>query len=65
MAFIRATLDPKTETVTVNGSTFEHPKWWWTQEGVSNTEGVWDDINNKFIPDGYFDRTTGHITPLE
>ena len=65
MAFIRATLDPETETVTVNGNTFEHPKWWRSQEGVSDTEGVWDNINNKFIPDGYYDQTTGYITPLE
>ena len=43
MAFIRATLDPSTETVTVNGNTFDHPKWWRSQIGVSDTEGVWDD----------------------
>ena len=32
-------------------------------EGISNTLGVWDNINNNFIPDGFYDKTTGWIWP--
>ena len=32
-------------------------------EGISDTLGVWDTKNNKFIPDGYFDINTGFLWP--
>ena len=34
-----------------------------TPEGISDTLGMWDNINNNFIPDGFYDKTTGWIWP--
>ena len=65
MAFIEATFDPNTETVMVNGQVYEQDKYWTTQFGVLDTVGLWDDENKNFIPDGFFDNKTGHITPIE
>ena len=61
MIFKRATFDPNTETAYVNGKTYPQEKYWKTQEGVSDTEGVWDTVVDDFIPDGFFDDLTGHI----
>jgi hypothetical protein len=61
MNFTRATYNPEEETVTVNGVISSYEKYWKTQAGVSDTEGEWDNDNNKFIPDGFFDETTGYI----
>tara|TARA_R100000234_G_scaffold70348_1_gene43187 strand:- start:43 stop:246 length:204 start_codon:yes stop_codon:yes gene_type:complete len=59
--FTIATYDTSTETVTVNGETFEFGKYWKSQEGVSDVEGFWDNDNKNFIPNGLFDETTGYI----
>lgn len=59
--FTRATYDVNTETVTVNGKTFDFGKYWKTQDGVLDSEGFWDNDNNNFIPDGLYDQTTGYI----
>ena len=59
--FTRATYDVNTETVTVNGKTFDFGKYWKTQDCVLDSEGFWDNDNNNFIPDGLYDQTTGYI----
>jgi len=65
MAFIRArynsgtvqSQDTSTELAT------NQTKYWVTEEGVSDTLGVWDDVNRRFIPDGWYDDTTGWLWP--
>ena len=61
MNFTRATYDVYTETVTVDGNTFEFGKYWHSSLGVTDSEGWWDNDNNNFIPDGFYDRDTGWI----
>jgi uncharacterized protein YuzE len=61
MIFKRATFDPDTETAYVNGKAYPQAKYWKTQEGVSDTDGVWDEILGDFIPDGFYDNLTGYI----
>jgi len=64
MAFIRArynsgivqSQDTSTELAT-------NQTRYWGGDGVSDTLGVWDDVNRKFIPDGWYDDTTGWIWP--
>ena len=65
MAFTRATYNSKTVTKVLDSSQLatNQEKYWNTEEGVSDTIGVWDDINNNFIPDGWYDKTTGWIWP--
>ena len=64
MNFTRATYNVYEESVTVNGNTFEFGKYWKSGCGVIDSEGWWDNDNNNFIPDGFYDRTTGFIEPL-
>jgi hypothetical protein len=67
MSFIRATYnsgtvqsqDTSTELAT------NQDKYWATEEGVSDTIGVWDDVNRRFIPDGWYDETTGWLWPVD
>ena len=59
--FTRATYDVNTETVTVDDKTFEFGKYWHSGQGVVDSEGYWDNDNNNFIPDGFYDKTTGYI----
>ena len=61
MNFTRATYDINTESVTVDGNTFEFGKYWHSGWGVIDSEGWWDNDNNNFIPDGFYDRATGWI----
>jgi len=65
MAFIRATYDSQIVTKVSDSSEIatNYSKWWPTEEGVSDTIGVWDNINNRFIPDGMYDDTTGWLWP--
>ena len=46
--FTKATYDVNTETVTVDGKTFEFGKYWKTQDGVLDSEGFLDNDNNNF-----------------
>ena len=67
MAFIRAAynnaivtkLDDSSELAT------NQNKYWISEEGVSDTIGVWDNVNNKFIPDGVYDEDTGWLWPAD
>ena len=61
MNFTRATYSVDEETVTVDGNTFEFGKYWHSGWGVIDSEGWWDNDNNNFIPDGFYDHTTGWI----
>ena len=65
MSFIRATYNSgsisKQSDSSILSSGYE--KYWKSENGVSDTIGVWDDTNNKFIPDGLNDRTTGWLWP--
>ena len=61
MIFKKATFDHNTETAYVDGKSYPQEKYWKTQEGVSDTEGVWDTVVYDFIPDCFFDDLTGHI----
>ena len=65
MAFIRATYNSETVTKVSDSSQLatNQTKWWPTEEGVSDTIGVWDDVNNQFIPDGMYDPLTGWFWP--
>jgi hypothetical protein len=45
----------------VDGKAYPQEKYWKSQEGVSDTEGVWDTVVDDFIPDGFFDDLTGFI----
>jgi len=65
MAFIRATYNLEIITKVSDSSEIatNQTKWWTTEDGVSDTIGVWDDVNNRFIPDGWYDATTGWIWP--
>tara|TARA_R110002072_G_C7928610_1_gene531506 strand:- start:690 stop:923 length:234 start_codon:yes stop_codon:yes gene_type:complete len=65
MAFIRATYNSKTVTNVLDSSRLatNQKKYWNTEKGVSDTIGVWDDINNNFIPDGWYDEITGWLWP--
>tara|TARA_R110000744_G_scaffold216711_1_gene335479 strand:- start:447 stop:680 length:234 start_codon:yes stop_codon:yes gene_type:complete len=65
MAFTRATYNSKTVTKVLDSSQLatNQEKYWNTEEGVSDTIGVWDDINNNFIPDGWYDETTCWLWP--
>jgi len=66
MAFIRATYS--SGTVQSQDTSIElatnQTKYWVTEEGVSDTIGVWDDVNRIFIPDGWYDETTGWLWPV-
>ena len=64
MNFTRATYNVDGETVTVDGNTFEFGKYWHSGWGVIDSEGWWDNDNNNFIPDGFYDYTTGWVEPL-
>lgn len=61
MRYIRATYSPEKETCLVNDVTHEQHKYWKTQDGVNDLEGVWDNEQNIFIPDGLFDDPTGYL----
>ncbi len=65
MAFIRATYNLETVTKVSDSSRLatNQIKYWDSEEGVSDTIGVWDSINNRFIPDGWYDETTGWLWP--
>ena len=65
MAFIRATYNSETVTKVSDSSQLatNQIKYWDSEEGVSDTIGVWDNINNCFIPDGWYDETTGWLWP--
>ncbi len=65
MAFIRATYNLEVVTKVSDSSeiAINQTKWWASEEGVSDTIGVWDDVNNRFIPDGWYDKTTGWLWP--
>jgi hypothetical protein len=60
--FTRATYNVNEETVTVNGNTFEHGKYWHSTICVDDTNGWWDNDHNRFIPDGFYEwEDTGWI----
>ena len=40
-------------------------KYWTTDEGINDSLGVWDDVNKKFIPDGWYDEDTGWLWPKD
>ena len=65
MAFIRATYDNEIVTRVDDSSQLatDQSKYWVTDDGVNDTLGVWDDVNNKFIPDGWYDELTGWLWP--
>lgn len=63
MAYIKATYNVDEETVTVNGTTFEHGKYWKTQDGVTDEQGVWDDVNEIYVPHGEYDKNSGWLWP--
>ncbi len=61
MNFTRATYDINTETVTVDGNTFEFGKYWKSDVWTIDSEGWWDNDNNNFIPDGFYDFKNNYI----
>lgn len=65
MAFTRATYNLGTILSKEDSSQLAvgQTKYWETEEGVSDTLGVWDSINQIFIPDGWYDHTTGWLWP--
>ena len=65
MAFIRASYNSETVTKVDDSSqlAINETKYWNTETGVSDTLGVWDNVNNKFIPDGWHDSITGWYWP--
>jgi len=65
MSYIRSTYNSGVVTSSLDSSELasSQNKYWSTQDGVSNTVGVWDDDNNKFIPDGLYDNDTGWLWP--
>lgn len=65
MAFIRAKYNSGTIQSKDDSSQLatNQTKYWKTEDGVSDTLGVWDDTNRKFIPDGWYDSTTGWLWP--
>tara|TARA_A100001391_G_C5040054_1_gene270645 strand:- start:930 stop:1157 length:228 start_codon:yes stop_codon:yes gene_type:complete len=65
MAFIRATYYSGSIIEISNNSqlAIDQNKYWTSEEGVSDTIGVWDNVNNKFIPDGVYDEDTGWLWP--
>jgi len=67
MSFIRATYNSGTIQSESDSSelALNQTKYWETEEGVSDTLGVWDDVNEIFIPDGWYDYTTGWIWPSD
>jgi len=67
MAYIRATYNLG-NIISVSDSSqlaTGQTKYWSTEEGVSDTTGVWDDTNDKFIPDGILDDNTGWLWPID
>ena len=65
MSFIRATYNSglilkKSDSTEIANS---QEKYWQSENGVSDTIGVWDETNNKFIPDGLYDEDTGWLWP--
>lgn len=44
--------------------TLSQTKYWATESGVSDTIGVWDTTQEKFIPDGLNDARSGWLWPL-
>jgi len=67
MAFIRATYNSETVSKVSDSSQLatNQTKWWITDEGVDDTLGVWDDVNNRFVPDGVCDYSTGWLWPKD
>jgi hypothetical protein len=65
MAFIRATYHSGSIIEISNNSqlAIDQEKYWISESGVSETQGVWDNENNRFIPDGLLDDTTGWLWP--
>ena len=65
MAFIRAAYNNAIVTKIDDSSELStnQNKYWTSEEGVSDTIGVWDNVNNKFIPDGVYDEHTGWLWP--
>tara|TARA_B100001093_G_scaffold488970_1_gene526686 strand:+ start:2139 stop:2342 length:204 start_codon:yes stop_codon:yes gene_type:complete len=61
MALHEATYSVETEEVTIGTNTFDHGKYWRTQEGITDTVGMWDDEAELFIPNGYFEQISGYI----
>ena len=65
MAYIRANFKSGTVTSTSDSTELAtgQTKYWTSEAGVSDTIGVWDDVNRTFIPDGWHDVTTGWFWP--
>ena len=65
MTFIRATYNSGSVIQTSNSSILATSvsKYWVSGSGVSETQGVWDNENNNFIPDGFYDKLTGWLWP--
>ena len=65
MSFIRATYNLEIVTKVSDSSEIatNYKKWWPTEEGISDTIGVWNDTNNRFIPDGMMCELTGWFWP--
>tara|TARA_B100001093_G_C26673749_1_gene947323 strand:- start:558 stop:794 length:237 start_codon:yes stop_codon:yes gene_type:complete len=65
MAFIAATYDEESGTITVNGETFAHNLWWESQEWITDNEGVWCDVNKVYIPHGLVSEEYGWFWPTQ
>ena len=66
MAFIRSNYNSETVTKTSDSSQLatNYEKHWTSESGVNDSLGVWDDENNKYIPDGMYDSPTGWLWPI-
>tara|TARA_R110000824_G_scaffold158949_1_gene333035 strand:+ start:1026 stop:1253 length:228 start_codon:yes stop_codon:yes gene_type:complete len=66
MAFIRSNYNSETVTKTSDSSQLatNYEKHWTSESGVNDSLGVWDDENNKYIPDGMYDMATGWLWPI-
>ena len=64
MSFIRATYNAGTvQSQDTSAQLATNQTKYWGGDGVSDTLGVWDDVNRRFIPDGWYDDTTGWLWP--
>ena len=65
MSYIRSSFDSGSIISQDDSSTLStgNEKYWSSEPAVSDTIGVWDNTNNKFIPDGLYDNTTGWLWP--
>ena len=66
MGWIRAKYNNGTVTRNDDNSQLatDQTKYWTSMDGVDDNLGMWDNTNNKFIPDGWFDETTTWLLPL-